>query len=64
MSDTDRQKVSYDIADFFSNDLCPLVERQGDWIVDLLRDNGHDFSRSRASQRLRMIESKAYPSSE
>lgn len=64
MSDADWRGMSYNIADFFSEDLCPLVEREGGQIVDLLRDNGYDFSRSRASQRLRMIESTACPSSE
>jgi hypothetical protein len=64
MSDADRQNMSYDIADFVSDNLRPLVEHQGNQIVDLLRDNGHDFFKSRASQRLRMMESTACPSSE
>jgi hypothetical protein len=64
MSDADRQNMSYDIADVFSEDLCPLVEREGDKIVNLLRDNGYDFSKSLACQRLRMIESRTRPSSE
>jgi hypothetical protein len=61
MSGSSRQRMNRDIADFVSDDLWLLLETQGDQIVDLLRSNGYDFSKSRASQILRIIESTNSP---
>jgi hypothetical protein len=61
MSGSNRQRMIQNIADFVSEDLWLLLETKGDQIVDLLRSNGHDFSKSRASQILRMIDSTNSP---
>jgi hypothetical protein len=61
MSGSSRQRMNRDIADFVSDDLWLLLETQGDQIVALLRENGYDFSKSRASQILRIIESTNSP---
>jgi len=61
MSRSNRQNMNQNIADFVSDELWLLLESQGSQIVDLLRSNGHDFSKSRASQSLRIIESTNSP---
>jgi hypothetical protein len=61
MSGYSRQEMIRDIANFVGDDLSPLLEIQGNQIVDFLRDNGYDFSKSRASQILRMIDSTNSP---
>jgi hypothetical protein len=59
-----RHELDQDIANAVSDDLWPILENDACRLVDVLKKTGHDFSKSRASQILRMIESTNSPSRE
>ena len=59
-----RQEAEHDVTRLVTGDIWEPLEIKGNKIVDIMKENGQDFSKSRASQILRMIESTNSPSRE